>query len=147
MENKNEVQQVIKMIIDEFKFLEDLGYKSSISFPTSEVFLDYVKVEYNNSEKQRSVNISYTKSILLNDIKRSFNLTIVKLPYQDPRKDYFSQSAFMEAIGKELVSSMINDFSKEEAEHILREISTSLRMYSMKIITGEEWEEGYFPSW
>ncbi|WP_290799424.1 hypothetical protein [Flavihumibacter sp. UBA7668] len=147
MENNNEVQQVIKMIIDEFKFLEDLGYKSSINFPTSEVFLDHVKVEYNNSEKKRIVSISYTKNILLNDIKRSFNLNIVKLPYQDPRKDYFSQIAFMESIGKELVSSMINDFSNEEVEQILRKISTSLISYSMKIITGEKWEEGYFPSW
>lgn len=147
MEKKSEIQYVTGLIINEFKFLEDLGYRLSIDFPLDEIFLEYVKVEYQSLQKNRNVSISYTKSKVFDNIKRSFHLSIVKLPYQDPRKDFFSQSIFMESLGKDQKTSMVNAFSKEEAEQIIGEISKSLKMYSLDIINGEAWEEGYYPHW
>jgi hypothetical protein len=147
MENKSEIQYVIQIIIDEFKFLEDFGFKNSISIPNSDVFLEYVKVEYKCADIKRIVCISYTMNEIFTNIKMTFDLSIVKMPYNDPDKDYFSQSIFIRSIGKELVASMVNKFSKEEAEEILRGFSRCLKMYSMKIVTGEVWEEGYYPKW
>ncbi|MCF1714185.1 hypothetical protein L0U88_06055 [Flavihumibacter sp. RY-1] len=147
MENKSEIQDVTGLIVNEFRFLEDLGYSSFINYPVDENFLEYVKVEYKNLQKNRNVSISYTKGKVFDDIKRSFQLCIVKLPYQDPRTDFFSQSIFMESLGKGLKASMVNEFSKEKAQLIIGEISKSLRTYSLDIIKGEAWEEGYYPRW
>lgn len=147
MANRSEAQIAKDLIIEEFKFLEKLGYSVSIRYPVDDTFLEYIKVEYDNQKKSRTVIISYTKCKVFADINRSFQLTIIKLPYDDPRTDFFSQDIFLESIGSKLSSTMVNEFSKEEAGRIVREISKSLRTHSFEIINGDTWKGGYYPNW
>ena len=147
MEMRNNKKIAIKLIKDEFNFLNDLGYKSSVTEEKRKIFMVNLKVRYVNDKINREIIIGYTKIIINGNIKYSFQLKIVRRPFQNPRRDYFSQSIYLRSLGKELKSSMINDFIIEEAIKILREISSYLKSHSKSIINGDEWIEGFYPHW
>lgn len=143
---ENNIETAKDLIIKEFYFLEELGYEPTFNILNDAPFIESAEVEYVNPTKKRGISITYHKSNIFEEIKYSFGLSITRHPYSNVF-DLFALSLYLDSIGKDFPTSMINHFDKAEAENILREISNTTIEYGSNIINGIEWLDNYWPRW
>jgi hypothetical protein len=138
------VNTLKKSILNTFSFLErDYLYSPEISETSSNVFDESLDIEYVNKAKRRTVTVSYTRKVD-EEVKHTFSVSIVRSPYTNV-EDFFSLSNYLNSIGKDFDTKMLDDFNIVSAEVILEKIAGALKYYCDQIIEGELWLENYYP--
>ena len=136
-----------KLIIKNFSFLEENGYKYTCKFDDDPTFIESLYVKYINTLKNREITISYHQGKVYEDIKYSFGASITRMPYSDPLKDFFALNIYLDSIGLDFITSLVNHFDEAEANEILQKIAQALKTHAGDIIDCAAWEEGYYPKW
>lgn len=136
-----------KLILKNFFFLVDKGYEPTYKLHSSEGFIEYFEFEYINNKKERKVSIVYSKSKVYEEMKYTFSATITRIPYIDATKDFFSLRLYLDSLGLDFITSIVNHFDEAEADSILQKIEQAMKLYAGEIIDGSEWKEGYYPEW
>jgi hypothetical protein len=148
MENqKNDIQlrMVEKIIEERFNFLEkDFGYVPKLIVQTEPPFIEQIKIEYSNEIKKRNIIIGCSKGNVFNEVKYTFTVSIIRLPYSSI-EDYFSLNVFLNSVGLNFETSLDNIFTQENASIIVAKLSDTLRDYAIEIIDGVQWLDNYYP--
>ena len=146
MAQQSKIELAKQLIISEFSFLEKQGFQLSFKRLKDETFIEYMEIEYCNSEKKRKVSIGYSKGKVYKDIKYTFDVSVTRLPYLNV-KDIFTLWIYLKSINKDFSTSMVNHFDAKEAEVILKKIASAVKEYMSEIISGNEWFDNYWPRW
>lgn len=141
----NRIEAVINLILKTFKFLErQYSYTPTYNVQNDNTFIESLDIEYSNESKYRKVIISYTKNKVYEEIKYSFNCSIIKIPYSRI-EDFFSLSNYLQSTGRDFSTSLVNHFDETEAEKILTQIAIVLKAHTSDILDGRQWLETYYP--
>jgi hypothetical protein len=144
-QENSKAEEIKKMIINAFKFLEDQYlYIPTFKKDSAEIFLMSLEVEYINEIKKRKVAISYTKSNMDNEIRHTFTAAIIRIPYNNV-DDFFSLDNYLKAKKNNFSTTIKNFYSKQEVEKILANIARALKENASPIIEGTEWLSTYYP--
>ena len=145
-EQRNHNMEIAKnLILKVFRFLEDQYLLTSCyKVENDPTFIEYLNVEYVDEIKRRKIRIGYTKGEVYNEIKYTFSSSITRIPYSGV-EDYFSLSQYLQSIGKDFSTSLVNHFDETEAQNILVQIVTALKEHALDIIDGKKWLESYYP--
>jgi len=139
--------EIAKMLIlKEFDFLEEQDYEPKFNVNEDTTSIESASIIYCNKVKKLEIEVNYRKSKVYEEIKYSFDLSIMKIPYTNVH-DFFSLWLYLETIKNEISTSMINYFDKHQAEIILRNLSNAPKKYASNIINGTEWKNDYWPRW
>jgi hypothetical protein len=146
MESLNKIAIAESLITKEFTFLEEDGYERKSEVVNSETFIAYMRVEYTNAQRKREVSISYTEGNVYDDIKYTFGVSITRVPYLDV-EDSFALFIYLDSIGEDFSTSMVNHFDEMQAEQIVKNLAGALKYYAGDIISGKEWLGDYWARW
>ena len=138
---------VRSLIFKCFKFLESEGYSVEIAHPHDQFSLEKLEVKYVNKAKKRKISIRYSKSKIEQDIQYLFSTSIIRIPYEDPTKDFFSLSTYFDSIGFDFPTTLTNRFDEKQAETILQKTAAFIQKNAGIFVNGTEWAEGYYPHW
>ena len=143
--NSSKIEIIKKEILEVFNFLEEeYYYKPEFKVEESEVFIESLEVEYTNEIRRRNIIISYTKGKVYNEIKYTFGASITRIP-DAGNEDFFSLSNYLESIGKDFDTSLVDTFDEVKARKIIKRIADVLKEYVSDIIEGRIWLETYYP--
>lgn len=145
LSNQLDYEKARTIILKTFDFLEkDFLYVPSWRIEESNVFIEWLSVNYQNETKSRELQVSYFKGKSEEVIDITFTASITRMPYVG-FEDFFSLSVYLNSIGADFNTTIGGDFDEQAARNILQQISTALRKYAMKIIDGKVWLEDYYP--
>lgn len=136
-----------KLIFKNFTFLEKMGYIPKVKVDSSPIFIESIDVEYQNDAKRRTVSINYNKSKVNDKIQYTFVVSIMRIPCMDVTKDFFSLWVYLDRMGIDFSTKLVNHYDEEGADCILKNIVNSVNAHAEKIIEGSEWKEGYYAPW
>jgi|KBSMisStandDraft_5_1062788.scaffolds.fasta_scaffold1517300_1 hypothetical protein len=143
--NESKIECAKEIILNSFYFLEDKYYYAPVfRIEESNIFIESLDVEYTNEIRRRKINISFTKGKLGDNTKYTFTVSITRTPYTGV-EDFFSMSNYLQSLGKDFNTSIINDFDKSEADIIVKKIAEALKEHASKIIEGAIWLETFYP--
>lgn len=136
-----------RIILDVFSFLEKEGYIAEAKNIDDDSFIDKLQVKFVNDTIKREITVSYTKGIVEKEIRYTFSLSIVRLPFDWAVIDFISMHVYLFSIGKDFDTRMINHFDESEAHVIVEKIAMALKTSLWEVVKGEIWLEGYYPRW
>lgn len=143
---KNHRIEVVKnIILQVFSFLEEQYlYSPDCKEEKEHLFNESFEILYVNEIKRRKIAVSYTQSNVFNEIRYTFSVSITRLPYSGV-EDFFSLSNYLQSVGINFSTTLINKFNEVEAEEILRKIAAALSEHALAIIKGRIWLEDFYP--
>lgn len=139
-------EQASKLILHSFQILErEYDYKHSYKNESSDIFLEYLIVDFEQNEFKRKVSVSYTKGIVSNKVKFTFSVTISRVPHNG-WKDMISIREYLKYKNKSIDTSIVEVFSSKAAKDILDKLSKLLVDEFEDVLVGKAWYDNYYPS-
>ena len=143
--NSSKIEIIKETILKAFNFLEEeYFYRYESRVEVSDTFIESLEVEYTSEIRRRNIIISYTKGKVNDEIKYTFNASITRIPYVGS-EDFFSLSNYLQSIGKDFNTSLINKLDEVKAKTIIKRIADVIKEHALDIIEGSVWLETYYP--